>query len=43
MKKGKRSNPFKASLFGKQAGYVQLQQHYVKSKELLKIPIQSFA
>lgn len=32
----KASNPFKASLFGKQAGYVQLLQHYVKSKELLK-------
>lgn len=32
----KASNPFKASLFGKQAGYVQLQQHYAKSKELLK-------
>ena len=29
-------NPFKASLFGKQAGYVQLQQHYAQSKELLK-------
>ncbi len=35
--KGKKaSNPFKASLFGKQAGYVQLQQHYSQSKELLK-------
>ena len=32
----KASNPFKASLFGKQAGYVQLQQHYAQSKELLK-------
>ena len=32
----KASNPFKASLFGKQSGYVQLQQHYGKSKELLK-------
>lgn len=32
----KASNPFKASLFGKQAGYVQLQQHYTQSKELLK-------
>jgi hypothetical protein len=32
----KASNPFKASLFGKQAGYAQLQQHYGKSKELLK-------
>jgi hypothetical protein len=32
----KASNPFKASLFGKQAGYVQLQQHCEKSKELLK-------
>jgi hypothetical protein len=32
----KASNPFKASLFGKQAGYVQLQQHYFQSKELLK-------
>jgi hypothetical protein len=36
-KKGeKASSPFKASLFGKQPGYVQLQQHYIKSKELLK-------
>lgn len=32
----KASNPFKASLFGKQVGYVQLQQHYEKSRELLK-------
>lgn len=32
----KASNLFKASLFGKQAGYVQLQQHYGKSKEILK-------
>lgn len=32
----KASNPFKASLFGKQAGYIQLQQHYEKSRELLK-------
>jgi hypothetical protein len=32
----KASNPFKASLFGKQAGYVQLQQYYGQSKELLK-------
>ena len=32
----KASNPFKASLFGKQAGYFQLQQHYAQSKELLK-------
>lgn len=32
----KASNPFRASLFGKQAGYVQLQQHYEKSRELLK-------
>ena len=32
----KASNPFKASLFGKQAGYVQLQQRYAQSKELLK-------
>jgi hypothetical protein len=28
--------PLRLLLFGKQAGYVQLQQHYVKSKELLK-------
>lgn len=35
--KGKKaSNPFKASLFGKQAGNVQLQQHCEKSRELLK-------
>ncbi|MDI6046903.1 conjugal transfer protein MobB [Flavobacterium yafengii] len=32
----KASNPFKASLFGKQAGYVHLQQHYGNSRELLK-------
>lgn len=32
----KASNPFRASLFGKQAGYVQLQQYYGQSKELLK-------
>lgn len=32
----KASNPFKASLFGKQAGYVHLQQRYAQSKELLK-------
>lgn len=32
----KASNPFKASLFGKQAGLGQLQQHYGKSRELLK-------
>lgn len=32
----KASNPFKASLFGKQAGYVNLQQHYGNSRELLK-------
>jgi hypothetical protein len=32
----KASNPFKASLFGKQTGYVQLQQHYAQSKKLLK-------
>ncbi|HSD09301.1 conjugal transfer protein MobB [Flavobacterium sp.] len=32
----KASNPFKSSLFGKQAGYVPLQQHYGKSRELLK-------
>lgn len=32
----KASNPFKASLFGKQAGYVELQQYYGQSKELLK-------
>jgi hypothetical protein len=35
-KEKKASNPFKASLFGKQAGYVQLQQHYERSRELLK-------
>jgi hypothetical protein len=29
----KASNPFKASLFGKQAGYVELQIHYAQSKE----------
>lgn len=29
----KASNPFKASLFGKQAGYVELQKHYAQSKE----------
>jgi hypothetical protein len=32
----KASNPFKASLFGKLAGYVQLQQHYSQSKKLLR-------
>ncbi|MFV8369462.1 conjugal transfer protein MobB [Flavobacterium sp. LB2R40] len=32
----KASNPFKASLFGKQAGYAPLQQHYAQSNELLK-------
>jgi hypothetical protein len=32
----KASNPFKASLFGKVAGYVQLQTHYEQSKESLK-------
>ena len=32
----KASNPFKASLFGKAAGYAQLQTHYEQSKESLK-------
>jgi hypothetical protein len=32
----KASNPFKASLFGKHAGYAQLQTHYEQSKEQLK-------
>lgn len=32
----KASNPFKASLFGKSAGYAQLQVHYGQSKESLK-------
>lgn len=31
------SNPFKASLFGKSAGYAQLQTHYKQSAESLKI------
>lgn len=30
------SNPFKASLFGKQAGYAALQNHYASSRESLK-------
>ena len=30
------SNPFKASLFGKSAGYAQLQSHYRQSAEILK-------
>jgi hypothetical protein len=30
------SNPFKASLFGKSAGYVSLYEHFEKSKESLK-------
>ncbi|MGV3766804.1 MAG: conjugal transfer protein MobB [Chitinophagaceae bacterium] len=32
----KAGNPFKASLFGKTAGYTQLQMHYERSKESLK-------
>jgi hypothetical protein len=32
----KSSNPFKASLFGKSAGYIQLQNHFTASKEVLK-------
>lgn len=32
----KASNPFKASLFGKAAGYAALQEHYEQSKEKLK-------
>jgi hypothetical protein len=31
----KSSNPFKASLFGKSAGYIQLQNHFTASKEAL--------
>ena len=30
------SNPFKASLFGKGAGFVQLQKHFMESKEQMK-------
>ncbi|MDM1409071.1 conjugal transfer protein MobB [Myroides sp. DF42-4-2] len=30
------SNPFKASLFGKNAGYISLEKHFKKSKEILK-------
>ncbi len=30
------SNPFKASLFGKQAGYTALQNHYANSRESMK-------
>lgn len=30
------SNPFKASLFGKNAGYKSLEKHFKKSKEILK-------
>ncbi|WP_394678638.1 conjugal transfer protein MobB [uncultured Sphingobacterium sp.] len=30
----KTTNPFKASLFGKQAGLIALQTHFIKSKEL---------
>lgn len=30
------SNPFKASLFGKGAGFVQLQKHFMESKEHMK-------
>lgn len=32
----KASNPFKASLFGKTAGHIQLQNHFNKSKVILK-------
>lgn len=32
----KSSNPFKASLFGKSAGYIELQNHFIASKEALK-------
>ena len=32
----KSSNPFKASLFGKSAGYIDLQNHFKASKEALK-------
>lgn len=32
----KSSNPFKASLFGKSAGYKELQNHFITSKEALK-------
>ncbi|TGD58977.1 conjugal transfer protein MobB [Flavobacterium humi] len=32
----KSSNPFKASLFGKSAGYIELQNHFTASKEALK-------
>ncbi|SHL79051.1 conjugal transfer protein MobB [Chryseobacterium polytrichastri] len=32
----KSSNPFKASLFGKSAGYTMLQEHFLTSRELLK-------
>ncbi|MTG98898.1 relaxase/mobilization nuclease domain-containing protein [Myroides sp. BIT-d1] len=32
----KASNPFKASLFGKNAGYQELEKHFIKSKEKLK-------
>jgi len=30
------SNPFKASLFGKKAGYVHMELHYVRSKAIMK-------
>jgi hypothetical protein len=32
----KASNPFKASLFGKDAGVAQLQKHFEQSKEKMK-------
>lgn len=32
----KASNPFKASLFGKSAGYIELQNHFIASTEALK-------
>ena len=38
----KASNPFKASLFGKDAGVVQLQKHFEQSKEKMKTtPVRS--
>lgn len=41
-KGNKVSNPFKASLFGKDAGVVKLQKHFERSKEKMKItPVRS--
>ena len=38
----KASNPFKASLFGKDAGIAQLQKHFEQSKEKMKTtPVRS--